>query len=169
MDIFSEQLVVRKKNMKDIGIIVGILILTLIISVLLTALLESLSFVLVCGTWFGAWWLITNRSTEFEYIMTSSVLDVDKIMAKRSRKRLLSLDLKEAESFMPIENMKNASVKIIDATPNGIEDGVYGIDFTQNGDRKRLLFKPNAEILNSARTACPKLVVLKRYDVEEQN
>lgn len=167
MDIFSEQLVVRKKNNKDIAIIAGTILATLLLSFLFTVLLGVFSFVFVCGTWFGAWWLITRISTEYEYIITSTVLDIDKIMARRSRKRLLSIDLKDAERFMPISDMPNIDAKIIDATPNGIEDGVYGVDFTSNAQNKRLLFKPNKKLLNSVKMACPSLVVLRQEDIEE--
>lgn len=161
MDIFSEQLVVRKKDTKDFLIIVGIVLAALALTFLLSLLLGAFSFVFVCGVWFGAWWLITRRAIEFEYIVTSSVLDIDKITAKRSRKRILTIELKEAERFMPYEEMPQKDIKTVDATPNGIEDGVYGVDFISNGQSKRLLFKPNEKVLSSAKQAVPSLVVLK--------
>lgn len=167
MDIFSEQMVTRKKNGKDILIIAGIIVAALAVTFLLMLLLGIFSFVFVVGVWIGAYWLITRQDTEYEYTVTSTVLDIDKILAKRSRKRLLSIDLKQAERFMPIGDMPNMEIKIIDATPNGIEDGVYGVDFPSNGQTKRLLFKPNKKILNSAKMASPSLVVLRKEDIEE--
>ncbi len=167
MDIFCEQLVTRTKTAKDILKISGIIAAGIAVTLLLIALLGVLSFALVCGVWFGVWWLVTRVNTEYEYIITSTVLDIDKIMAQRSRKRLLSIDLKNAERFMPIKDIPKIDNKIIDATPNGIEDGVYGVDFMENGQIKRLLFKPNKEMLSSAKKASPSLVVLRQEDVEE--
>ena len=168
MDIFSEQLVSHRKSAKETALTAGIILAAILLSFLLALILGVLSFVFICGVWFGAWWLITRTDTEYEYILTSSVLDIDKIMAKRSRKRILSLDLKEAESFMPIEDLADKAAKIIDVTPNGIEDGVYGIDFNANGQNSRLIFKPNSKMLSAAKKAVPSLVVVKSGDVEEQ-
>lgn len=167
MDIFCEQLTARKKTFKDAVIIAGIILAAAIGSLLLLLALKAFSFMFIFIVWYGAWWLITRRSAEYEYIITSTVLDVDKIMGKRVRKRLLSVNLREAERFMPICDMPNMDIKIIDATPNGIEEGVYGVDFTSDGQAKRLLFKPNKKILNSAKTASPSLVILRREDIEE--
>lgn len=164
MDIFSEQLVTRKKTVKDILKILGIIAAGIIASLFLVAALRSVSFVFVCAVWFGVWWLVTRIDTEYEYIITSAILDIDRISAKRSRKRLLSIDLKNAERFMPIADMPKTATRNIDATPNGIENGVYGVDFKENGQIKRLLFKPDRKILNSAKKACPSLVVLRQED-----
>ena len=165
MDIFAEQIVERKRRGKDFAIIAVIVLGAILLSLLLTLLLGAYSFVFVCGAWFGAYWLITRGQIEYEYIITSTVLDIDKIMAKRSRKRLFSIDLKEAERFMPIENMPATNEKVIDVTPNGIEDGVYGIDLRENGQVKRVLFKPNKKILDSAKSAAPSVVVLRSEDI----
>lgn len=167
MDIFSEQLVTRKKSGKDMAMTAGILAAAIVVSFLLMLLLGTFSFAFVVGTWFGSYWLITRQNIEYEYTITSTVLDIDKILARRSRKRILSVDLKKAERFMPIADLPNMDIKIIDATPRGIEDGVYGVDFLSSGQTKRLLFKPNKKILNSAKMASPSLVVLRKEDIEE--
>lgn len=167
MDIFSEQLVARRKTVNDIFKILGIIAAGIVISSLLAIILGVFSFVFLCAVWFGVWWLVTRISTEYEYIITSTILDIDKILAQRSRKRLLSIDLKKAERFMPIGDMPKIDTKNIDATPNGIEDGVYGVDFMQNGQIKRLLFKPDKNILKSAKMASPSLIVLRQEDIEE--
>ncbi|MBQ6907264.1 MAG: hypothetical protein IJR79_01395 [Clostridia bacterium] len=167
MDIFREQIVERKKNTKDMAIIAGIVALTLLLSFVLISIAGALAFLLLCGLWYGAWRLITGKNIEYEYIITDTILDIDKIIAKRSRKRILSIDLADAERFMPISDMPNIDVKTVDATPNGIEDGVYGVDFSSNAQMQRLLFKPDKKFLNSAKMARPSLVVLKREDIEE--
>lgn len=167
MDIFREQIVERKKNTKDMAIIAGIVALTLLLSFVLISIAGALAFLLLCGLWYGAWRLITGKNIEYEYIITDTILDIDKIIAKRSRKRILSIELADAERFMPISDMPNIDVKTVDATPNGIEDGVYGVDFSSNAQMQRLLFKPDKKFLNSAKMARPSLVVLRREDIEE--
>lgn len=168
MDIFCEYMVKRKKGAKEIVQVVGIVFAAILISLLLLVFLGDLSFWFICGTWYGAWWLISRNNVEFEYIVTSTILDIDKITAKRSRKRILSVDLKEISSCSTIYGTSSENIKIIDATPNGAEDGVYAVDFDKNGTRTRLLFKPNKKMLFEIKKASPSLVTLRPEDVEEK-
>ena len=166
MDIFCEYMIKRKKGAKEIGITAGLIFAAIFVSLLLIVFLRQYSFAFICGVWYGAWWLIRRTDKEFEYILTSAILDIDKIMAKSSRKRILSIDLKEISACCAIEDMAEVCEKIIDVTPNGVEDGVYAIDFEKNGQKKRLLFKPDKKMLNQIKKASPSLVTLRAEDIE---
>ena len=167
MDIFCEYIVKRNRNGKDYAKIAGIIILAILLSLIFIAFLGSLSFIFICGVCFGAYKLITFTDVEYEYIVTSTVLDVDRILARSSRKRLLSINLTEIDACRPIEDMPEAGDrKITDATPNGIEDGVYGIDFSKNSVRTRLLFKPNPKVITNIKKASPSLVTVRPSDIE---
>ena len=167
MDIFCEYMVKRRKGAKEAGIIAGVVLAAIILSLIFTMFLGINAFVFICGVWFGAWWLITRTNVEYEYILTSTVLDIDKITAMRSRKRIQSIDLKEISECKPIEDMPNLdNIKITDASPKGAEDGVYGIDFDKNGTRNRLLIKPGKKMLTEIKKASPSLVALRLEDIE---
>lgn len=43
------------------------------------------------GSLYGGYILITNMSVEYEYIVTNGEMDIDKIIAKRRRKRLITV------------------------------------------------------------------------------
>lgn len=159
MDIFFECMVKKEKRFSDILKIAGILVGVLVLLLAITLFLGAYGFLLDCGAIYGGYWLITREDIEFEYILTNSVLDVDKIMAKRSRKRILSVDLNEANSMKIARNIPQG-VKIIDASPRGIEDGVYMVEFSKKGERKILLFKPNEKILSGIKASNPKLIEL---------
>ncbi len=170
MDIFCEYMVKHEKGTKEIFKTVGIIAAALCLSVLFLVFgvyLIGLAPLFIAGALYGAYWLISRMNIEYEYILTSTVLDIDKIMARRSRKRILSIDLKEISVCESAGNMeKQEGIKLIDATPKGIEDGVYGIDFEKNGMKNRLLFKPNKKMLNQIKKASPSLVKLRLEDVE---
>lgn len=167
MDIFCEYMVKKKKGAKEVLQTAGIIFAAILLTLLFFVFLGEISFWFICGTWYGAWWLITRTNIEFEYIVTYTILDIDKIMGKRSRKRILSIDLKEISSFSPADSTQPEGMKIIDATPNGIENGVYAVDFDKNGTRMRLLFKPNKKMLAEIKKASPSLVTLRPEDIGE--
>ncbi len=105
MDRFSEQLVTRQSTGKDMFLrgllvaaamlLVGALMffLTVMMGALLIAIMLS-----ACVIW-GLVWLIQGTFTEYEYIVTNDDLDIDKIVGKRKRKRLITLSLREAKSI----------------------------------------------------------------------
>ena len=170
MDIFCEYMVKRKKGAMEIVKAVGLVFAATLLSFIILLFgyyLIGLAPLLICGAYYGAYWLISRMNIEYEYIVTSTILDIDKIMARRSRKRILSLDLKGISICQPAEDLpKHEGIKVIDATPQGIEDGVYGIDFDKNGMKNRLLIKPNKKMLNQMRKASPSLVKLRAEDCE---
>lgn len=156
IDVFAEYIVKHKLGAKDVLIQIGTGILAIILTVVAFGLvaipqLSFLTTLIIAGIWYGAYWLVKSRYIEFEYIMTNSALDFDKITAKSKRKRILSLDLKEIEIFAPINNdaYKNQITKIYDCTGDG-KDGVYFIDFMGERGRERVLFQPSQKILDFA-------------------
>lgn len=61
----------------------------------------ALAFLILCGAIYGAYWLISGMSIEYEYILTNGEIDVDKIIAQRKRKRLVTVSAKTFEAFGP--------------------------------------------------------------------
>lgn len=50
---------------------------------------------LIAFAWYGAYLLMSMQNIEYEYILTNSEIDIDKIMSKKARKRIASFDFKE--------------------------------------------------------------------------
>ncbi|MCI9273964.1 MAG: hypothetical protein HFE39_08435 [Clostridiales bacterium] len=100
MDVFVEQIVKKKMESKEkltaVGIAVAALALCCVIF-FLSGYLMAFTLVLVAAAIFGAYWLITNLNMEFEYAITNGDITVDKIIARRRRKRVVSIDAKEVE------------------------------------------------------------------------
>lgn len=107
MDVFVEQIVKKKMESKEkltaVGIAVAALALCCVIF-FLSGYLMAFTLVLVAAAIFGAYWLITNLNMEFEYAITNGDITVDKIIARRRRKRVVSIDAKEVEVMGNIGN-----------------------------------------------------------------
>ena len=168
MDIFTEYIVKHRLEAKDVLIQIGTGFLAMILTVLafgLTAIpgISFLITLIIAGIWYGAYWVIKSRYVEYEYILTNSALDFDKIMARSKRKRLLSLDLKEIEILAPVNNdaYKNQVTKIYDCTGDG-KNGVYFIDFMGERGRERVLFQPSEKILDFAYKFNPSKIFIEK-------
>mgnify|MGYP006926041630 FL=1 len=96
MDTFFEQIIAVKKSGKEIAAITGIWLLAFVVCFLLVffmGYLGSFAFLLIAGALFGAFKLSSRFNVEYEYIVTNGTMDIDKIINKSSRKRVLSFEL----------------------------------------------------------------------------
>ena len=110
-DIYLEYILKKKKTGGQKAIIAVIIFAAIIVSLALLLLIFatatalsgtqfgsfsfSIGLVLIAFAWYGAYLLMSMQNIEYEYILTNSEIDIDKIMSKKARKRIASFDFKE--------------------------------------------------------------------------
>lgn len=170
MDVFIEYLVKKKNTTKTYLLYIGIILATIVLSAILlylSLLINSLSFIfllLVAGVIYGAWYLIGKLRIEYEYIVTNGEMDVDKIMAQRKRKRLVTVKLKDVEVFAPVHGdhkheFEKSVPLVIDACQDIADKSAYFliINHPKKGMLK-LIFTPNQKVIDSAKMFAPRKV-----------
>lgn len=170
-DVFVECLVKRKNSLKVNALRFLVIFATIIVSILLfycSLLISQLSFIFLClvvGVIYGAWYLMGTFKVEYEYIVTNGEMDIDKIMAQRKRKRLVTINLREIEIMAPIDGehkreFENQSIQTtIDASISPDSEGAYFI--VTNHSKKgmmKLIFNPDERIIRNAKTLSPRRV-----------
>ncbi len=103
MDNFCEQLVEKRRTGADnakmiltsLGLILGASLC------MFGAMIFGLTILIVVAVGLLALgvWLISGMNVEYEYIVTNNELDIDKIIGRRKRKRMITLDLSKANDF----------------------------------------------------------------------
>ena len=104
MDNISEQLVKVRKTSKDLICTVGIWALAFLLVYLLVIIGLNTTFfpfmlLFAMGVIYGALKLTKLFDIEYEYIVVNRDMDIDKITAKSSRKRMVSIKLAEVQEF----------------------------------------------------------------------
>lgn len=176
MDVFIEHMVKHKKEGKDhlcvAGLIAAGIVITMACFLLMQALMLSginiagLILLLIAGAWYGVYLLVRMRNLEYEYILTNSNLDVDKVIAKNGRKNVADIDLKEillcaniGDAAFAHEYANTAGItKTIDATGDKANGNVYFIDYYAGEERRRLLFQPSGKMRDALRTVNPRCI-----------
>lgn len=105
MDNIAEQLVEKRRTGADLAKKILISAGALIIASFFMYIAMMGFFVMVILAVLvlaGGVWLLGNFNIEYEYILTNNDLDIDKVIGKRKRKRMISLDVSTAEAFAPI-------------------------------------------------------------------
>lgn len=167
MDIFVEHMVKRRPSGKDIGLMLFYAILAGVIFIagvfLSPAVLGPFSFagvVVGVAAVFGAYYLISNMNIEYEYIITNGEIDVDKIMAKRRRKRLLTANARTFEAFGPYRAQEHAGSEYtsrVYAAESTDENNAYYAVFTHVKLGKTLLvFTPDDRVLEALKKYIPR-------------
>ena len=176
-DIFIEQLVKRKRTMRDRAILIITIISVVLIpsTIMILALRDIIMhyfavlalFVFLMGIWF-IWFTRSHQNVEFEYQMVQDILVVSKIIAKRKRRELLRLDTHNIEQLTKGDEPginKTKLGKIIDAAIDSSDDkNTYCAVYTHaGGGRRALFFNPNEKILNSMKPYLKKEIVLRLF------
>ena len=156
MDFYTEDIVSRKKIGKDYFYITGVVFLALVVFYLglcFAQYIGSLFLLFTVGVGYGAYFLIRRTNIEFEYILTNGELDIDRIVAKRKRKRIITVDAKQFDFFAPLSNAdaKNVSSSSIQQTIHAEgeigSDKVYVAVLTHKGIKTCLYVQPTEKIL----------------------
>ncbi len=161
MDTFTEQLEVRKNSAKDtMKTIIYLLLIFLApgLCLLLGVVFNQYFFVVaVCAFFFaiyGSYYVVTGLYTEYEYAVTNSNITIDKIIGKRSRKRIISIDIKRFNTLNKLKNCdltKKSYRKIFRASITQSGDDVFAAEMHLDkfGGECLLLFSPNQKTLEA--------------------
>lgn len=171
-DTFTEQIIKQKKSMLDyiniILIAVGFLFAVLSVAFLSVKynILSKIFFFFLAGMIFLFWKIATSFNIEYEYSVTNGDIDIDKIIGKRTRKRIISINAKNIESFKRFtgnENRKSFN-NIIFAGSDPKSQDLWYCTFRHNKSGNTLLiFEPNEKVLNAIKPFLPRLVANDAY------
>ncbi len=166
MDNYSEQLVSKQRSKGDkvklAAIALGsVLLATVFMFLAITTFIFSFVIPAVIILFVGVW-LMGNQSIEYEYIITNGEMDIDKIIGKRKRKRMITLDLKSAEDFAPYPPEEDKSADATVHASNGLEQDAYYLLVSHSGyGMVKLIFNPNEKMKEAITQELPNALRVK--------
>ena len=168
MDIFIEQLVKRKPGPQDYLIAVGAVLLGILLVFLSVALCPPLVLFVLAGACYGCYVLITSRSVEFEYSVTNGDITIDKIIYRRKRKRVISVDARTVEEFGKYDSKTpgtgKCGARIFSSEAwNGEGAWYFRARHPQMGN-VTVIFSPDVKTLEAIRPFLPRQVEKDAFD-----
>lgn len=99
---------------------------------------------------------------EYEYNYYKGEVEIDKIMGKKVRKNIFSINVNDMEILAPtgfaqLEMYKN--LKTYDCSSN-LGNPTYEMVVTKKGEKVRILFEPCEEILNDMKVYAPEKIII---------
>lgn len=181
-DIFIEQLVKRKRTIKDKFIFILTIVMVLAIPltfvllatrhIILAYFIYIALFLLFFGIWL-IWFIRSHQNTEFEYQMVQDTLVISKIIAKRKRKELLRIDVRTFERLERASEFDTRKVyfqKMLVAAGDerDKENNFYAVYRHPARGLCGILFCPNEKVLNAMKPYLNKDIVLKLFYKRER-
>ena len=160
MDTFVEQIVAMKKTANNWLAYAGITIAAILLMTAAFIFLHSIFIPIDFLIFWGAYKLYMMQNVEYEYIITNSTMDIDKIIAKSSRKRTMSFELPTVQRIekyrvgLPEDLIKDALFAC-----NGNEDNAYVLVIHPEGKGKQtVVIAPDERLIKAMKTFLPKFV-----------
>lgn len=164
MDTFFEQIIKVKRKPAEIAMIIGIIIAAIAVIFLawffVMRIFPPFGLILILGACFGAYKLISMTSIEYEYIFTNGDLDIDKIIAKSSRKRVVSINCSKIERFGKYNPAARPSASIKKVYTLCDADGPNAMYFIAPHKQEGLVmvvFAPDEKIKGVVEKAVPRI------------
>lgn len=151
MDTFFEQIIAVKKTGEKIAALIGIWLAAFLLCFLLffLGIFGAFTILLIAGVIYGAFKLSGLFNIEYEYIVTNGTMDIDKIINKSSRKRVLSFELQTVsriEKYKPAL-LNSANSKDVIMACNADDAGAYlMVSSTEGKGTKYLVFAPDERL-----------------------
>lgn len=172
MDTFFEQIVSIRKNGKSWAMFAGIWIAALLLMGVVGILglnfpgFMSIALLAVVGVIYGAFKLSSRLSVEYEYIVTNGSLDIDKIIARSSRKRELSCELsgvERLEKYNPAAHPVGNFKKTVMACDVDDPDAYFMVISEEGKGSRLLVFAPDERVRGAIIKSLPKFIANKAF------
>lgn len=186
MDVVLETLLKKKRGKSDFILLACMIVLGIAVSALLFVLLffvtlalgelgqiaGGIGMLLIAGVWYAIYKIYNSRSIEYEYSVVNNEIDIDKVMAKKSRKHMVTVDIRNAEIMACVDDEENngvyknldKSVKVLDLSAGNENMYTYFIDCTVDDKRCVVLFQPTSKMVEGLWRFNPKAV--KKYNLD---
>ena len=155
-DVFVEHMIARRPTAAVLAQKALIALAALAVATLSLFFLGPFALIFVFGAGWGMIILIRRLDLEFEYSITNGEMDVDKIMGRRSRKRLFSVDCRTFDILAPCkdeyrgEAESQTITRRIDVSSHIQSPGRWFAVFnSKDGVRTLLIFEPSEKMLNT--------------------
>ncbi len=174
MDIFNEQLVTRKKSPAESFYKYGIIAIAALLIFLLVfffapffigkaiAVFIFIPLAAALGVFYLAKKMYGALDIEFEYALTNGQFDVDKIINRTDRTRLITFDCAEIEIFDKYDSkISTDSFKTRIFAANADSENLYYFSVkTKTTGKAIVVIEPNEKMLNGIKRSIPRQMYL---------
>lgn len=160
-DLYSEFLVKKEPTGKDGLVKYGMIALT-VIAVVGGLFISPLLLVAAIALGVACYFVLPKTDVEYEYLFVNGELDIDMVMAKSKRKKVMSVDMKEVDLMAPLNSHRmdyyngNTNMKTKDYSSGNSSHKRFAI-IAKSG---RIIIEPDDRMAQAIKNSAPSKVFL---------
>ena len=164
-DLYSEFLVKKESTAKDAIVKYGLIVLT-VLAAGAGLFINPLLLVLAIALGVACYFVIPRTDLEYEYLFVNGEFDIDMVMAKSKRKKVMSVNLSEADLIAPMNSHKmdyynnNQKMKVYDFSSGNAEHKRFAMIIRDNGESCKVILEPDEKMIQAIRSSAPSKVFL---------
>ncbi|MCL2199945.1 MAG: DUF6106 family protein [Defluviitaleaceae bacterium] len=156
-DVFKEQIVKRQSTFRDMLIKACLVILVLLVGLIVLINSPQLGVLVIFALGFGARFLMSYLSVEYEYVFTNGELDIDIIYDRARRKRVFSSHVKQIEIMAHIDDKNHEGAFGSAQETRDYSGGVPGPNtyvflIAHESKKLKVIIEPNDKMLKAIST-----------------
>mgnify|MGYP000578595846 CR=1 FL=1 len=150
-DLYSEFLVKKESTAKDAIVKYGLIVLT-VLAAGSGLFINPLLLVLAIALGVACYFVIPRTDLEYEYLFVNGEFDIDMVMSKSKRKKVMSMNLSEADLVAPLDSHRmdyyngNSRLKTLDYSSGNPEHKRFAIIMKAGGENSRIIIEPDDEM-----------------------
>ena len=121
------------------------------------ALMSIIAVVLAIAAVYGTFAFGESMQVEYEYLMTNGEMDIDKIIAQKKRKTLITVDVRKFESFGKYDDStdEDENMTVVICSDNIASHEYYAdLNHPEHGST-RIIFSPSSKMLEAMKIYMP--------------
>lgn len=168
MDTFVEQIIAQKRSWKAWIVMLTALIVAMLVWVAAFLALAMSTSMIMPGALIGilvswlAYKLILMQDVEYEYSVTNGDIDIDRIVGKSKRTRVVSVSARKVEQFCEVQDGIIPAIphdRLVMAAPSVAEATWAFAYYGKKNGRTLVVFSPDDRVLNAIKSALPRTVL----------
>lgn len=162
-DLYSELLVKKDQTAKDVVIRYGLITLT-VLFVAAGLFISPLILIPAIALGIASYFIIPKTDLEYEYLFVNGDMDIDMVMSKAKRKRVISLKISEADLVAPLTSHRmdyyngNQKLKILDYSSGNSDHKRLAVITRHGNDLCKIIIEPDEHMAQAIKNSAPSKV-----------
>lgn len=164
-DLYSELLVKKEQTAKDAAVKYGMIVLT-VLAVGAGLFITPVILIAAIALGIACYFVIPRTDLEYEYLFVNGEFDIDMVMAKSKRKKVMSVNLSEADLIAPLDSHRmdyyngNSRMKTLDYSSGNPQHKRFGVIIKNGGENCKIIIEPDEQMAQAIKNSAPSKVFL---------
>lgn len=164
-DLYSELLVKKEQTPKD-KMVKGTLITLTVLFVVAGLLLTPILLIGAIALGIACYFIVPRTDLEYEYLFVNGDMDIDVIMSKTKRKRVMTLKMEEVDLMAPVNSHRmdyhngNKNLRVLDYSSGNPEHKRFALITKDDKGTCKVILEPDEHLAQLMRNSAPSKVFL---------